>query len=633
MKASRRARSGLIVISTFAMFTAVAGAQARSRFSDHPAATELDVIFSSNNSVEIQNTPITKSDYLKLAAGIVDFFKQHQNDKGAIIDPVVKHEVQYATPAFAFTAAELVANAHRDDLLPPAIAAMNCATTALAEHHAAENHADFYIPLLMHAHRLLASRAPADVVKKWDDQFRSIVPQKTYRMDLRQMNWNMVSSSGELFRRELNLVADDQKDLQQQYLEECLTSQQKHFTKFGMYLDPGGPLAYDEFTRLWLQDVMANKAYDGPSADVIKTFLHTGGFSTLLLLSPSGEWASGGRSAFHQWNEAETAAIAEMNANQWKDDPAIAGAFKRAAHLALQSMQRWQRPSGELWIIKNRYEPKDRFAYEAYSQHSQYNILAGAMLSLAYEQADDTIAERAIPSEGSAYVFDVRDTFHKIAAAAGGYYVLIDTAGEPHYNGTGLQRVHRIGVPFSPLSDSTSAERVYGAKTGDKIAMTPGLIWKENADEKDWRSLAAPGKGGEVKSADLQRLDAPRGQTKFQITYTLGNDRKVIETYSLSSQGVDFTSSMTGGSDPAAAGVLIPALTFDGAEKTSIELLTGSAKVTWRGATLSSTVQTRGVGAFELIGPEVIAHNGTMRAAIAPLPAGTREITLHFSLK
>jgi len=447
------------------------------------------------------------------------------------------------------------------------------------------------------------------------------------------MNWNMVSSSGELFRRQQDLVVSDQKDAQQQYLEECLTSQQKHFTQFGMYLDPGGPLAYDEFSRLWLQDVMANNAYDGPSAETINTFLRTGGLSTLLLLSPSGEWASGGRSAFHQWNEAETAAIAEMNANHWKKDAAIAGAFKRAAHISLQSMQRWQRPSGELWIIKNRYEPKDRFAYENYSQHSQYNILAAAMLAMAYEQADDSIAEKAIPSEAAAYLFDVRDTFHKIAAAAGGYYVLIDTAGDPHYNGTGLQRIHRVGVPFSPLSDSTTAERAYGGKAGDKIALTPGIVWKDNANDTDWKSLAAPGKGNEVKSADLQKLDAPKGQTKFKITYILGGDRKIVETYLLTSEGVDYTSSIIGGADPAAVAVLIPTLTFDGAEKTSIELLNGSAKVTWLGSTLSSTAQTKGVGSFELTGPDVICHNGIMRAAIATLPAGTREIAMHFSLK
>ena len=67
----------------------------------------------------------------------------------------------------------------------------------------------------------------------------------------------------------------------------------------GMYDDPNAPLAYDEFARLWLQDMMANQADTREiSRSDCGNFLD-GRLSTLLpLLLPSGEWASGGRSAF-----------------------------------------------------------------------------------------------------------------------------------------------------------------------------------------------------------------------------------------------------------------------------------------------------------------------------------------------
>ena len=78
-----------------------------------------------------------------------------------------------------------------------------------------------------------------------------------------------------------------------------------------------------------------------------------------------------------------------------------------------------------------------------------------AMLAMAFLHADDSIAERPIPSESAAYVFDLRDIFHKVIAAAGGTYVEIDTGADPSYNATGLQRIHKAGIALSPLSDST----------------------------------------------------------------------------------------------------------------------------------------------------------------------------------
>src|SRR5205823_10798654 len=226
------------------------------------------------------------------------------------------------------------------------------------------------------------------------------------------------------------LLAATQATTQRAYLETMLAKQQRRFSKFGMYQDPDFPLAYDAFPRMWMEDMLADGAYDaGKERAAIERFLALGSFSSLLLMSPSGEWPCGGRSAHHQRDEAENAVIGEINAARWKargrDD--IAAAFKRMARLGLRSMFRWQRPSGEMWIVKNFAEPASRFGFEGYSFNSQYNLLPMAMLAIAYERADDSIPERPIPAEYATYVFDVRDPFTKVCAAAGGYYVLIDT--------------------------------------------------------------------------------------------------------------------------------------------------------------------------------------------------------------
>ena len=60
---------------------------------------------------------------------------------------------------------------------------------------------------------------------------------------------------------------------------------------------------------------------------------------------------------------------------------------------------RWIRPSGELWIVKNRMDPAARHGYESYSFHSQYNLLTAAMLAIAWTRADERVARRAVPGD------------------------------------------------------------------------------------------------------------------------------------------------------------------------------------------------------------------------------------------
>jgi hypothetical protein len=619
----------VIVFLLLAPATLRAADAHKSPFAPHPAAAGLDQLFSSSNPApnDFKPTKLTRRDYLTLIAGDVDFFKRFQDSKtGAIIDPYRKQETQYATPAFAAAAGILVKEAKRDDLLDPATRALTCSIDALLAHHAADGHADFYIPLIMHARRFLKDAAPKDVVQHWDEQLRRIDPTKIYRADLSKMNWNVVSTCGELLRRHDGLVAPDMLDAQHEYIERSLAGHQDKLAPFGMYEDPNAPLTYDEFARLWLDDMMADGAYDdGALAPKLREFLKLGGLSTLLLLSPSGEWASGGRSAFHNWNEAETALICEINANKWQraGRADVAGAFKRAAHLAYQSMLRWQRPSGELWIVKNRADPEARFAYEAYSYHSQYNLLPMAMLAMAYTHADDSIIERPAPAESGGYVFDVRPTFHKIAAAAGGYYILIDTNGDPHYNATGLQRVHRAGVAFPPLSDSTAAERAYGPGN-EKLAMTPGIQWKD-ADDK-WHSLA----DAAVKEVNLRVDHTSPDDVRFEVDYTLMNagDRHVIEQYAISSGGVEVTSQLTSGSAPSAIRLCLPALVNDGAGDTTVQTSPDGTEIANRGSRLVYKLEARP----RLDGPRIPCHNGYMQALIADLPNAGAVVRFHITL-
>lgn len=616
----------------------------------HPAAETLRRLFPASSAAEtptsgFRGTGLTRADFLPLIAGNADFFRQHQDAGGAIIDPFEKKERQYATPAFALAAATLATRADRGDLLEPAIRAFNFALEALANKTTADSHADFYIPLLMHAHRLLKDQAPRETVDRWRVRFLSLVPENVYRDTTAGGNWNLVHVAGEWMRRKDDLVAPEQLAPQEAYLERCFTRHEENgaYTLYGMYHDPNAPLAYDAFPRLWLEDMLADGAYVGPHHDRLLDFLAQGGLSTLLLLSPTGEWASGGRSANHQWNEAQVAVICEANARRWKEwgRPDLAGAFKRAAHLALGSVRRWQRPSGELWIVKNRTEPSLRHGYEGYSFHSQYNLLAAAMLAIAYERADDSIEERPTPGERGSYVFDVRDVFHKVCATAGGAYVLIDTGADPHYDATGLLRLHRANVPYSLYSGNAASHRAYGPGTDpNKVGMSPGIAWKEQADGL-WLSLADFDRSGKeddtrtVAGADVSVHAEQEDRAEFTILYGLRGEgsRRLEERYTVTETGVEVTVRLGSGTVPAATRILFPALVSDGAADTDLTLDGSHATIRHSGSTLTWEVLSPKGARLTAEGPRVPTHNGYLQALVSDLPAGTREVRWRLRLE
>ena len=618
----------------------------------HPAADTLRTLFPTPPAAVPPNftpTGLTRADYLPVIAGIVDFFRAYQNDAGAIIDPFTHGERQYSTPAFAAAAARLVKDGGRADLREPARRALTFSLRALSGHTAADGHADFYIPLVIHARRwLMGDPAQAADEAEWTQLLTRLVPEKTYQDVKASGNWNIVNVSGECLRRHDGLVPPDLMAAQMVYIEQSLARQERRMTRFGMYDDPNAPLAYDAFPRLWMDDVLADGAYTGTHLDRWREFLTLGGLSTLLLLSPSGEWACGGRSAHHQWNEAEVAALSEINAVRWRalGRPDVAGTFKRAAHLALTSMRRWRRPSGELWIVKNRAAPATRHGFENYSFHSQYNLLPAAMLAMAYERADDAIPESPLPAETGAYVFDLRETFHKVCACAGGTYALVDTAADPHYNSTGLVRVHRAGVAQSAFSDNTAGHRAYGPPSDPtSVALSPGLSWNAAPGDSlpDWVSLAnfvgpmfAPTLlPRTVASAALGAVHAEAGHATFMVHYALNGDgaRLLEEQYTVSADGVEVASRFAGDAASVPTRVVLPALVSDGANDVPITVMASRATAQLAGGETAWEVLGPEHVTLALAGPRVPSHNGWTQALSADLPQGTREVRWRLSLK
>lgn len=501
----------------------------------------------------------SRKNYLRLIAGNVDFFQQFQDEQGAIIDPYEDKELQYSTPAFALAAAAAAAHGGRGDLLEPAALAMDWATLTLQNGAAPDRHNDFYPPLLAHAWQLLSHRVKPERAKEWRERLSAYNPHRTYRFGQGGGNWNVVALSGEALFHQLGIRDSGA------YAEESLARQGDRMTPHGMYLDVNSEaMAYDHFPRLWLADMLGS-GYEGEGAEGLREFLERGAWTSLFLQSSAGELPTGGRSSHHQWNEAAQCVTFEVFGAlaEREGDLITAGIFKRAARHSLEAMEPWQRPSGELWVVKNRVDPKERHGYESYSFHSQYNLLAMAMLAIAHRhgQATEEVPEQPTPAETGGFVIDLGRDFHKVFANAGGMHIQIDTGGMPNYDPTGLVRIHALGQnPQLGPSDGVIA-RVAGGTAA------VGVAWQEK--DGQWRRLAEYGKD-RIQSARVTVLAQDPDEVLFEIVYTgdLGGIEAVRETYRVTPGAVELKTAVEGYAGPLR--MIAPIFASDGQRETDI---------------------------------------------------------------
>ncbi len=586
-----------------------------------PTAPLLDGHRARSAGSSVKPTELGRADYLRLIASEVDFWKTKQDANGAIIDPYRNREFQYSTPAFAHAAATLVTYAGRQDLLEAAALSLDWSTRELAERTAADGHEDFFAPMIAHAIRLLESHVPAERAATWKHDIGRFDPFLTYRQGLGANNWNVVAASGEALFQMMGLrVASDR------YVEASFAAQGRHFdTSYGLYLE--GPMPYDHFPRLWLGDLVA-RGYTGPYHAELNEALRRAAITSLFMQSPIGELPAGGRSAHHQWNEAEQCVTYEVFAARAlaAGDTELAAYFKRGAHLALRSMFRWVRPSGEMQIVKNWMDPAQSFGYESYSGHSQYNLLPMSMLAIAYEHAATTeeVRERPSPADTGGFVLHI-EPLHKIFANAGGAYVEIDTAGDHHYDATGLIRAHFAGhSPQLGSSDSVLSAPRYRVPDGPTPPTTGmGVAWEVTPGE--WRHF------GELEPSLTQdvivlptRLRA--GDVRFAVRYNGdfgGGVTGVEERFALTPRETRVATVLRGYHGPVRR--VVPVLSHDGRTPGTIQVHQVEVRV-WQedeNGTSKLTYGMPGASSVRVDSEEYPNHNGLMRLGVGEYPAGT----------
>src|SRR5688572_15544748 len=116
-----------------------------------------------------QPLAVPASQYLDRIEGVVRYEATLQNAAGAIIDPVKNQEWQYATPYYANALGALLSAGRAQDLLTSGVAAMNSASSQMAQGNTAipQQHGNFFVAPMADALSLYAPFVPASQITTW----------------------------------------------------------------------------------------------------------------------------------------------------------------------------------------------------------------------------------------------------------------------------------------------------------------------------------------------------------------------------------------------------------------------------------------------------------------------------------
>lgn len=545
----------------------------------HPLRNEI-VNFTKRlkSGIRIKETGINRNAYLELIDKQVRCFMETQYPNGMIKDPVGNST--YATGGYTLAAIVLYNSGYNKDkcILESAIKAMDYSVNWMLESVRLMENAvyekkkkpftmvDFYSQPILMAFEQFKNTVPENKINEWKDKLKRFTPNGYNLYGTKSNNWPIVHIGGEYLRALFGLT-------DMSYVEWVLETQKHHFTPFGMFNEWGAPFAYDGFSRYFLT-CMLHRGYHGKFYEFYRDMCWKGAWTAMFYQSPCGEMATGYRSAHHIWNEAELAVVFEIYAAHYARAGFmdIAGAFKRGAHLAVRSMQRWVRPDGSAYIVKNRFPIKDQ--PKAANPHSTYSLLAAGMMAVAYLYADENIIEKASPADAGGFVFHIPE-FNMVIANANGNYCQYMTRGNQIHNPTGLIRAHlkNSNPQLGPSDGAVDSKSRYGIYS---IGITPAFIQNDGTEirlsefpsTKEFRPRES--QPAEGPQAQIKILEAKDNKVKFSAEYNWNNSY-IKQIINIDKKGITVTDEWDS-KIPGELRIYYPALIFDGLEKTKIEM-------------------------------------------------------------
>ncbi len=357
---------------------------------------------------------------------------------------------EHGFPRLTVNLGVLIAHGYRQDLAPLFTEMMDLCCEQIPKVKAANDFSVREIVFcLLELERL--GKFLSDI-ERWKALLGAIVPENCYdkfATDADDVigNWALFSALSEFAR--MKLTGCDSED----FLELQLENQLQRFDENGMYMDNlkednHQPIVYDLVPR-YLLTLLLHFGYRGKFYGQIDAMLKSTALMTLKMQSLTGEIAFGGRRNQFVHNEGMLAIIFEYEANRYArlGDLETASRFKAATARALEVTEYWLGKE-PIRHIKNRFPTETRYGCEKYAYFDKYMITAASHLFSAYMICDDGIG--AAEFDDSDACFMTSGHFHKLFMRSGGYFLEFDTDGDPHYDASGLGRVHRHGAP-SPI--------------------------------------------------------------------------------------------------------------------------------------------------------------------------------------
>ncbi len=400
--------------------------------------------------------------YLDPIEKLCRFSVEHQDDAGAIIDPILQREHQYSTPYYAFAVGTLLQAGRATDLRDSGVAAMEHSTASFAEgaDGIPDRHGEFFIAPLTGALELYRPHVPAETFERWRERMRTPLERIIEGRDQHRNNWRTYAMKGEWMRAEAGLV---DREAAIEFITHAWISVSQRvriaYDKWNLYQDwssdpnPHGVEAVGRGNLL----AMLEHGYDGPYAQEMWRFVERGTRTTLLLQSPDGQCAPNGRTDDHTWNDILYGLTFEVMAERhWAHaDRELAGQYRRAALLGLRSALRWQRTDapwdGFFSITKNFFSPADRVGFQPASQVGNYSGAVMYHLAESYLTHRTDIPEKPAPAEIGGYAFTTDVAFGSAVANAGGMQLFANTRGDAwprydmHWSALGVVRFAKAG--------------------------------------------------------------------------------------------------------------------------------------------------------------------------------------------
>lgn len=436
---------------------------------------------------------------------------------------------------------------------------------------------------------------------RWREYLATIEPTTCYTQFATKLtddvrNWALFSGVSEYYRQDIGLCSS------MDFIEMQLAQQLQFCDENGMYRDNPGefnhnPIVYDLVPR-GLYSMILNRGYRGKSYDRIDNYLKKAGLLTLQMQSVTGEILFGGRSNQFIHNETHLAITMEFEAKRYarEGDWAMAAKFKAGVTRALDNMALWL-DKQPIRHVKNRFPTETEYGCEGYAYFDKYMITVASFLYAAYQICDDTIVAEE-PNDDTTYICQTSPHFHKLILKSGEYFSEFDLDADPHYDASGLGRIHRKDAP-----SATCMSCPCPVSPGFRLDIPPmALSLCAATKEKDaWKLGAAEGKYELVSTSQ----DASSAKATLLCRFA---ETAVEESYTVSHKGVSVT--LTGEGE---VGFALPALVFDGETTPEIACKGNALTITYEGWICRYTTN----GTITDLNKTAANRNGHYRAFLA----------------